>query len=112
MTEVSTYTDLYRYRELFVNLFRRDLETRYKGSALGVMWSLVNPLMMIIVYTVAFTFILRVRSPGFVFYLMLGQLSWTLFASSAAMSTGAIVDNAGLLKTFWCSLRAIVSAES
>ena len=54
---------------------------------------------MIVVYTLAFTFILRVRSEGFVFYLMLGLLSWTFFASSATMSTGAIVDNAGLLKS-------------
>ena len=62
------------------------------------MWSLVNPLLMIVVYTMAFTFILRIRSERFVFYLMLGQLSWTFFASSATMSTGAIVDNAGLLE--------------
>ena len=54
---------------------------------------------MIVVYTVAFTYILRIRSEGFVFSLMLGLLSWTFFASSAAMSTGAIVDNAGLLKS-------------
>ena len=49
---------------------------------------------MIVVYTVAFTYILRVSGKGFVFYLMLGQLSWTFFASSASMSTGSIVDNA------------------
>ena len=65
----------------------------------GFLWSLANPLLMIVVYTVAFTYILRIRSEGFVFYLMLGLLSWTFFASSAAMSTGAIVDNAGLLKS-------------
>jgi ABC-type polysaccharide/polyol phosphate export permease len=63
------------------------------------LWSLLNPLLMIVVYTVAFTFILRVRTEGFVFYLMLGQLSWTFFASSASMATGAIVDNSGLLKS-------------
>src|SRR4029453_5455816 len=55
--------------------------------------------LMMVVYTVAFTYILRVRSEGFVFSLMLGLLSWTLFASSAGMSTGAIVDNSGLLKS-------------
>jgi lipopolysaccharide transport system permease protein len=90
---------LYSYRELLKNLVLKDLKLKYRGSVFGFLWSLVNPLMMIVVYTVAFTFILRVRSKAFVFYLMLGQLSWTLFASSAAMSTGAIVDNAGLLKS-------------
>jgi len=60
---------------------------------------LINPLMMIVVYTIAFTFILRVRSQGFVFYLMLGQLAWTFFASAAIMSTGSVLDNSGLLKS-------------
>src|SRR6202171_1658598 len=90
---------LYGYRELLKNLVLKDLKLKYRGSVFGFLWSLVNPLIMIVVYAVAFTFILRVRNKGFVFYLMLGQLSWTFFASAAAMSTGAIVDNAGLLKS-------------
>ena len=90
---------LYRYRELLKRLVIKDLKLKYRGSVFGFLWSLLNPLLMIVVYTIAFTFILRIRSEGFVFYLMLGQLSWTFFASSAAMSTGAIVDNAGLLKS-------------
>jgi ABC-2 type transport system permease protein len=95
----AVVTSLYSYRELLKNLVLKDLKLKYRGSVFGFLWSLVNPLLMIVVYTIAFTFILRVRSKGFVFYLMLGQLSWTFFASSAAMSTGAIVDNAGLLKS-------------
>src|SRR4029450_7866510 len=54
---------------------------------------------MIVFYTIAFSFILRIRSERFVYFLMLGQLSWTFFASSATMSTGALVDNAGLLRS-------------
>jgi lipopolysaccharide transport system permease protein len=90
---------LYSYRELLKNLVLKDIKLKYRGSVFGFLWSLVNPLLMIVVYSIAFTFILRVRTAGFVFYLMLGQLSWTFFASSTAMSTGAIVDNAGLLKS-------------
>jgi lipopolysaccharide transport system permease protein len=90
---------LYRYRELLKNLVLKDIKLKYRGSVFGFLWSLANPLLMMIVYTIAFTYILRVRSEGFVFALMLGLLSWTFFASSAAMSTGAIVDNSGLLKS-------------
>jgi lipopolysaccharide transport system permease protein len=90
---------LYGYRELLRNLVIKDLKLKYRGSVFGFLWSLVNPLLMIVVYTVAFTYILRVRSEGFIFYLMLGLLSWTFFANSASMSTGAIIDNAGLLKS-------------
>src|SRR5262249_20481858 len=99
MTIRTTLASLYRYRTLITNLVFKDLKLKYSGSVFGFLWSLVNPLLMIIVYTVAFTFILGIRSEGFVFYVMLGQLSWTFFAGSAAMSTGAIVDNAGLLKS-------------
>jgi lipopolysaccharide transport system permease protein len=90
---------LYSYRELLRNLVIKDLKLKYRGSVFGFLWSLANPLLMIVVYTVAFTYILRVRSEGFIFYLMLGLLAWTFFANSAAMSTGAIIDNAGLLKS-------------
>jgi lipopolysaccharide transport system permease protein len=89
---------LYSYRELLKNLVVKDLKLKYRGSVFGFLWSLANPLLMIIVYTVAFTYILRIRSTGFVFYLMLGLLPWTFFVNSASMSTGAIIDNAGLLK--------------
>ena len=98
---MSTYTDVLRYRELFGSLFRRDLEAKYKGTALGVLWSLANPLVMVGIYTFAFTKIMPVGSPQFVFYLLLGLLAWTFFASSVAMSTSAIADNGGLLKSVW-----------
>jgi ABC-2 type transport system permease protein len=90
---------LYSYRELVKNLVLKDIKLKYRGSVFGFLWSLANPLLMMVVYTVAFTYVLRVRSEGFVFSLLLGLLSWTLFSSSASMSTGAIVDNAGLLKS-------------
>jgi ABC-type polysaccharide/polyol phosphate export permease len=95
----SIVTSLFSYRELLRNLVIKDLKLKYRGSVFGFMWSLANPLLMIVVYTLAFTYILRVRSEGFIFYLMLGLLSWTFFANSASMSTGAIIDNAGLLKS-------------
>lgn len=95
----AVVASMYSYRELLRNLVIKDLKLKYRGSVFGFLWSLVNPLLMIVVYTLAFTYILRVRSEGFIFYLMLGLLSWTFFANSASMSTGAIIDNAGLLKS-------------
>ena len=98
-TLTAVVTSLYSYRELLKNLVLKDLKLKYRGSVFGFLWSLANPLLMIVVYTLAFTYILRIRGEGFVFYLMLGQLGWSFFAGSAAMSTGAIIDNAGLLKS-------------
>jgi lipopolysaccharide transport system permease protein len=100
MTTISgTVRKLFAYRELLRNLVLKDLKLKYRGSIFGFLWSLANPLLMTVVYTLAFTFILRIHSDTFVFSLLLGQLAWTFFASSAGMSTGAIVDNGGLLKS-------------
>ena len=96
-----TLSGLRRYRHLLRNLVVKDLKLKYRGSVIGFLWSLANPVLMGAVYTIAFSTILRIRSEGFVFYLMLGLLAWTFFASSASMSTGAIVDNGGLVKSVW-----------
>lgn len=88
-----------RYRELLRNLVLRDLKLKYRGSVFGFFWSLANPLLMVVTYTVAFTYILQIRTAGFVFTLLLGLLNWTFFANSAMMSTGSVVDAAGLIKS-------------
>jgi ABC-2 type transport system permease protein len=99
MTLGGILVSLYSYRSLLKALVLKDLKLKYRGSVFGFLWSLANPLLMIVVYTLAFTFILGIRSEMFVFYLMLGQLAWTFFAGSLMMSTASIVDNSGLLRT-------------
>jgi len=96
-----TLRGLGQYKHLLRNLVAKDLKLKYRGSVFGFVWSLVNPLIMIAVYTVAFTYILQVRTPAFVFYLMLGVLAWTFFAGSIVMSTGSLVDNGGLVRSVW-----------
>ena len=96
-----TLRGLAQYRHLLRNLVAKDLKLKYRGSVFGFIWSLANPLIMIAVYTVAFTYILRLRTPAFVFYLMLGILAWTFFANAIAMSTGSLVDNGGLVRSVW-----------
>jgi ABC-type polysaccharide/polyol phosphate export permease len=95
----STIEALATYRHLLRNLVSKDLKLKYRGSVFGFLWSLANPLLMIVVYTIAFTYILQIRSEGFVFYLMLGILAWTFFAGSLSAATGSIADNGGLVKS-------------
>jgi ABC-2 type transport system permease protein len=94
-----TLLGTFAHRELLRNLVLKNLKLKYRGSVFGFLWSLANPLLMIVVYSAAFTLILRIRTPGFVFFLLLGVLAWTFFANSAGMSTGAIVDSGGLVKS-------------
>jgi ABC-2 type transport system permease protein len=95
----ETIAGLVQYRELVKNLVLKDLKLKYRGSVLGFLWSLVNPLVMIAVYTFAFTYILRNSVPAFVFFLMLGTLAWSFFTNSASMSTGSIIDSGSLMKS-------------
>ena len=78
------YADLVRYRELFANLFRRDFQAKYRGSVLGVAWSLVNPLVLMGVYLVVFGVILNLSRevPHYPLYLLTGIACWTFFALS------------------------------
>src|SRR5574338_760817 len=81
----------FQYRELIRNLVLRDLRLKYRGSVLGFLWSMVNPLVTVAIYTLAFGVILRVPTPNYVLFLVTGLLPWGCFAASATAATGAIV---------------------
>ncbi len=91
--------ELWQYRELIRNLVVRDLKVRYKNSILGVAWSLLSPLLMMIVYTVFFTILLRNDGiPYYPVFLLCGLLPWSFFIDSVMQATDSIVGNAHLIK--------------
>jgi ABC-2 type transport system permease protein len=90
---------VFRYRSLIRHLVAKDLKLKYRGSILGFIWSLLNPLVMLGVYTVAFKYIVGIKTPDFVLYLLLGILAWNFFNGSLMMATGAIIDNGGIVKS-------------
>lgn len=96
---MSIYADLVHYRELFVNLFRRDLRTKYKGSFLGVLWSLVNPLVLMGIYTLVFSVLVPVsRVHHYPLYLLSGLAIWIFVSGALAASSRSLLDNANLIK--------------
>src|SRR3954453_17747668 len=90
--------DPYRYRELFANLFRRDFQAKYKGSLLGVLWSLLNPLVLLAVYLLVFGVIFPNDIPHYALYLLAGLASWIFFATSMQSAARSLVDSAELIK--------------
>lgn len=90
--------ELYNYRELLKNLVVRDLKIRYKSSVLGVLWSLLNPLLMTLVFTVVFTLMLRRGIENYPVFFLCGYLPWGFLASSVGGATNSIVANASLIK--------------
>jgi len=96
---MTVYADLLRYRELFANLFRRDFQARYKGSLLGVLWSLVNPLMLLGVYLLVFGLIFtRSDITHYPVYLLAGLSCWIFFAVSLQAASRSMVDSAELIR--------------
>ncbi len=89
----------WRYRHLIHNLVAKDLKLKYRGSVLGFAWSLLNPLVMVAVYTFAFTYILRVQTPRYAFFVLLGVLAWNLFAGAVMGSTSAVAEGGSLIKS-------------
>jgi ABC-2 type transport system permease protein len=84
--------------ELLVGLIRKDLKVKYQGSVLGFLWSLANPLLLLVVYTFVFQVVLKSGIPQFGFYLLSGLLVWNMFATAVGTSTAAVVGNSGLVK--------------
>ena len=87
-----------RYRTLVRNLVFKDLKLKYRDSVLGVVWSLLNPALLLIVYTVAFKVVLRVQTENYPYFLLAALLPWTFFSSSLTASTQSITGNANLIR--------------
>lgn len=88
----------WRYRELVRNLTRVNLLVKYRGSVLGMLWSLVNPLLLMLIYSIAFRFIMRVGLENYELFLLSGLLPWTFFALSTSASSTCVIFNGALLK--------------
>jgi ABC-type polysaccharide/polyol phosphate export permease len=95
---VGPISTLFRYRSLVRNLVARDITLKYRGSLLGLVWSLLNPALMLTVYTFAFKVVLRIHTENYAYFIMAGLLPWTFFASALMASTRAIVGSADLIR--------------
>ncbi len=89
---------IWAYRELLKNLILKDLKIRYGGSLLGLAWSLLNPLAMIVVYSIVFKYIFRIELENYTVFLITGLLPWSFFSSSVGASTVAVISDANLVK--------------
>jgi lipopolysaccharide transport system permease protein len=92
---------LLRYRGLIQSLVARDLKARYRGSVLGFFWSFINPLLLLLVYTFVFAFVLPVRAEGlepYALFMFCGLLPWTWFSSSLSESANVLIAGGNLIK--------------
>ncbi len=90
--------DVWTYRELLLSLVRKELKVKYKNSVLGFLWSMLNPLLTLIVYYFVFQIVLRNGIPMFAVFLLCGLLIWNFFSAALPGAAQSVVANAGIVK--------------
>jgi homopolymeric O-antigen transport system permease protein len=99
---LANLRQLIRYRALIQSLVARELKARYRGSILGVVWSFVNPLLLLLIYSFVFTVVLPGAHPRelepFGLFLFCGILPWTWFSSSLLESANVLIAGGNLIK--------------
>src|SRR5580765_8326437 len=99
---VHNLARLFRYRGLIQSLVARELKARYRGSVLGFFWSFINPLLLLLVYSFVFTFVMTAahdpRVEPYALFMFCGILPWTWFSSSLSESAGVLISGGNLIK--------------
>lgn len=102
---------LWDFRELLVNLTRKELKVKYKNSVLGFVWSLLNPLLYLLIFGVVFGIILGSEIKDYAIFMLSGLLAWNFFSAGLGGGTGAIVDNSALVTKVWFPRETLVLAS-
>ena len=93
---------LLRYRGLIQSLVARELKARYRGSVLGFFWSFINPLLLLLVYSFVFSYVMPAahdpRIEPYALFMFCGILPWTWFSSSLSESSGVLISGGNLIK--------------
>jgi lipopolysaccharide transport system permease protein len=90
--------ELWRFRQLIALLVVRELKVRYKRSLLGMLWTMLNPLLLMVVYTVVFTTILPAALPNFSIFLLAGLLPWLYFSTALMQGLMSVLVNQELVR--------------
>ncbi len=98
---MSVFKEIYEYREMIFSMVRRDLRGRYKGSALGFLWTFLNPLFQLIVYTIVFSVIMKVGYEKYYLHLFTALVPWIFFSSSVAGGAGIIRAQSNLVNKIY-----------
>lgn len=101
MQIVACLRQSYRYKWLVYELVNRDLKIKYRRSILGYLWSLLNPLMMMMVLTIVFSHFFRFNIPNYPAYLLCGQLIYGFFGEATNAAMHSVINNGGLIKKIY-----------
>lgn len=95
---MKVFKELYNYRELLKTNIKKEIRGKYKGSWLGVIWTFLNPLLMLAVYAFVFPYILRVEVENYTIFMIVALIPWNFFTTAIQSGTGCVVANGNILK--------------
>lgn len=98
---ISNFKVLFSYRELLFSLTRKELKVKYRGSVLGFFWSLLNPILTMLVYSFVFSTVLRAGIKDFAIFLICVLLPFNFLSNSVNYGTSSIVANSNLVKKIY-----------
>jgi len=108
---IDEFTQLIRYRSLIVELVSRDIKTRYKRSFLGIGWTMLHPLLTMLVLTAVFSAIFRFSVPNYIVYVLSGLLLWNFFSTTTTHAMTQLAWGGSLLSRIYLP-KAVFAASS
>lgn len=98
---INELKEIYAYREMIFSLVRKDLRGRYKGSILGFLWTFINPLLQLVVFTLVFSIIMRAGYEQYYLFLFVALVPWMFFASSVQDGSTSILREKDMVKKIY-----------
>ncbi len=98
---MKRFKEILKYREMIKSLIRKDLRGRYKGSVLGFLWTFINPLLQLCVYTVVFSTIMKSEVKNFHIFLFVALIPWLFFSASLTGGATSVVSQKDLIKKIY-----------
>ena len=98
---MNSFKELWDYREMLSSLVKKDLKTRYKGSILGFLWTFINPLLQLLVYSLLFSVIMRNGIENYAMFLFVALVPWLFFSTSLMAGAASIRGAQGLIEKIY-----------
>lgn len=98
---MNVLKQIYEYREMVFSLVRKDLRGRYKGTMLGFLWTFINPLLQLCIYTIVFSTIMRAGIEKFYIFLFVALVPWIFFSSCLTSGAAAVMNSQDLVKKIY-----------
>ena len=98
---INRIKEIYAYREMIASLVKRDLKGRYKGSVLGFLWTFINPLLQLLVYTLVFSEIMRSGIEDYYMFLFVTLIPWIFFSTSFSGGANCVLDQQNMIQKIY-----------